>query len=64
VIAKFWREPWSSPRWAIRLVTDWNASLPRSVNSNETFGAFVFGSWPCFGSLTSEPVSSESSSTT
>ena len=64
MIAKFWRLPWSRPRWAIRLVTDWNAALPLSVNSNETFGAFVFGSKPCFGSLISEPVSSESSSMT
>ena len=32
------------PRWAIRLVTSWNASRPSSVNSKVTLGWLVVGS--------------------
>ena len=52
------------PRSAIRLVTLEKALRPKSVKLKLTFGAFVFGSVPAFGSVMSLPESSESSSST
>ena len=56
--SRFW------PRWASRLVARANAFRPVSVNLNVTIGSLVCGSDSCFGSLMSEPESSESSSRT
>ena len=52
------------PRSAIRRVTRAKASRPLSVNSIVTIGSLVFGSVFASGFLMSEPVSSESSSST
>jgi len=71
VIAKVWKVLWMSvpggrriwaPRLASRLVARANAARPLSVKLKVTIGSFVCGSNACFGSLMSEPDSSESSS--
>ena len=71
MIANVWNVLWGSapgggricaPRSASRLVARANAARPLSVKLNVTIGSFVCGSNACFGSLMSEPDSSESSS--
>ena len=54
----------AAPRCAMRLVTRANALRPLSEKLKVTIGSLVCGSKACFGSLMSEPESSESSSIT